>query len=402
MGEFVCKVADARGQVSVQVEEAGSEAEARSRLGEKGLLVYSVRSKALPGISWRWRPRRPSVSANDFLLFNQQFITLIRAGLPILHALDLLAERAARPNLRVLLDGIRRRVRGGDSLSEAFAAQEAFSPVYISTLLAGERSGNLAGVLDYYVSYQKVTGAVRRQLLGALVYPALLIVVAAGVLAGLITYVIPRFAELYSDMHASLPKFTLLVVNFSLGVRDSVWLLTLLALGLLAAGVVAARTQAGAQALDRLRLWLPLAGSILLRFRLAQFCRTLSTLLAGGIPVVPALEVSGGALESPVLRRAVATAVQRVREGQSLHDALARTGEIPGLVTEMIEVGETTGALPQMLTSVAEFYEEELNAQLGWVLSLVQPVLLLVVASLVAMVLVALYLPIFSVGTLVR
>ncbi|MFQ5723618.1 MAG: type II secretion system F family protein, partial [Terriglobia bacterium] len=371
MGEFVCKVADARGQVSVQVEEAGSAAEARSRLGEKGLLVYSVRSKALPGISWPWRPRRPAVSANDFLLFNQQFITLIRAGLPILRALELLAERAARPNLRALLEDIRRRVRGGDSLSEAFAAQEAFSPVYISTLLAGERSGNLAGVLDYYVNYQKVTGAVRRRLLGALVYPALLILVAAGVLAGLITYVIPRFAELYTDMHASLPKFTLLVVNFSLAVRDSVWLLTLLALGLVAAGVVAARTEAGAQALDRLRLRLPLAGSILLRFRLAQFCRTLSTLLAGGIPVVPSLEVAGGALESPVLRRAVATAVQRVREGQSLHDALARTGEIPGLVTEMIEVGETTGALPQMLTSVAEFYEEELNVQLGWVLSLV-------------------------------
>lgn len=402
MGEFLCKVADARGQVSVQLEEASTEGELRRRLGEKGLLVYSVRAKARPALSWRWPERRRRLRANDFLLFNQQFITLVRAGLPILRALDLLAERAARPALRSLLNDVRGRLRAGDTLSQAFAAQGTFPPVYISTLLAGERSGNLGGVLEYYVNYQKVTGSVRRRLLGALIYPALLVLFAFGVLSALIVYVIPRFSQLYEEMDAALPALTVAVVTFAKNVRGSMLVITLLVAAALVAVILAARTEAGAQALDRTRLRLPLVGNIYLKFRLAQFCRTLSTLLAGGIPVVPSLEVAGGALESPVLRRAVATATQGVREGQSLNGALASTGVIPGLVTEMTEVGESTGALPQMLNSVAEFYEEELNALLSWALSLVQPVLLLVVAAVVALILVALYLPIFSVGTLVR
>lgn len=401
MGEFVCKVADARGQVSVQVESAESEAEVRRRLTQKGLLIYSVQANAVSGISWRWAARR-RLPSNDFLLFNQQFVTLIRAGLPILRGLELLAERAARPALRALLTAVRERVHGGASLSEAFEAQGVFPAVYTASLLAGERSGNLAGVLDYYVSYLKVTSSVRRRLLTALVYPALLVLVSAVVLSFVIIYVIPQFARLYTEMNAVLPALTVMVVAFALQVKDSVLLVALLAGALVTAGLLAARTEAGARALDQMRMKLPVVGGILLRFRLAQFCRTLSTLLAGGIPVVASLEVAGGAMESPVLRRAVASATRQVREGQSLHAALAATGVVPGLLTEMVEVGESTGALPQMLNSVAEFYEEELSAQLAALLALVEPLLLLVVAGTVLVILIALYLPIFSMGTLVR
>ena len=402
MAEFVCKVADARGQVSMQVETAASEAELRQRFAEKGLLLYSARSRGLPTLAWPGRRRRRPVSANDFLLFTQQFVTLIRAGLPILKSLDLLAERAARPALRALLDEIRERVRGGASLSEAVQAQGAFPGVYTSSLLAGERSGNLAGVLDSYIAYQKVTGSVRRRLLMALVYPALLMLVAAGVLSFVIIYVIPRFAELYGEMNAALPPLTVAVVNFALGVRQSLAAVVLLLAGLAVGLVLAARSEAGARVLDRAWMRLALVGNIIVRFRLAQFCRTLATLLAGGIPMVPSLEVSAGAMDSPVLRRAVETSARRVREGQSLHGALTATGMIPDLVTGMVEVGESTGALPQMLNSVAEFYEEELNAHLSALLSLVEPLLLLGVAGTVLVILIALYLPIFSVGTLVR
>lgn len=402
MAEFVCKVADARGQVSVHVETAGSEAELRQRLADKGLFLYSARSRALPEVTLRLPARRRRLAANDFLLFNQQFVTLVKAGLPILKALDLLAERAARPALRAVLDDVRQRLRGGEALSEAFAAQGLFPPVYTSSLLAGERSGNLAGVLDYYIAYQKVTGAVRRRLLTALVYPALLLVVATAVLSFVILYVIPRFTELYSEMHASLPALTVAVVSFALSVRDSLGLVLVLLAAAVAGAILTARSRAGAQALDRARMRLPVVGNVLLRFRVAQFCRTLATLLAGGIPVVPALDVASGAMESPVLRRAIEIAGRAVREGQSLHGALAATGVMPDLVTEMVEVGESTGALPQMLNSVAEFYEEELNAQLATLLALVEPLLLLGVAGTVFVILVALYLPIFSVGTLAR
>lgn len=403
MGEFVCKVADARGQVSVQVETAASEAELRRRLAEEGLFLYSIRNRSLRGLSWHWPllgPRR--LAADEFLLFNQQFVTLIRAGLPILRALDLLAERAARPALRAILNNVCERVRGGASVSEAFQAQGVFSEIYVSSLVAGERSGNLPGVLDYFISYLKVSGTVRRRLLAALVYPALLVAVAASVLTFVTLYVIPRFAALYADLNIALPSLTVAVITFALGIRNSLALVAVVVLVLAGAILVITRSEAGAQALDRARLGIPLAGSILLKFRLAQFCRTLSTLLAGGIPLVPSLEVAAGALESPLLHHAVGVAAVRVREGQSLHAALAATGTVPALVTEMIEVGEGTGALPQMLTSVAEFYEEELNARLTTLMALIEPLLLLAVAAVIFVILVALYLPIFSVGTLVH
>lgn len=403
MGEFVCKVSDARGQVSVQVETAASEAELRRRLAEKGLFLYSARNRTLTGLSWRWPTlRRRRLPANDFLLFNQQFVTLVRAGLPILRALDLLADRAARPALRAVLNDVRQRLRGGASLSEAFQAQGSFPEIYISSLVAGERSGNLPGVLDYYIGYLKVSGNVRRRLLAALVYPALLVSVAAAVLTFVTLYVIPRFAALYADLNIALPSLTVAVISFALGIRGSLAIVAPLVLAVLAAILLATRSEAGAQALDRARLRIPLVGAILLKFRLAQFSRTLSTLLAGGIPLVPSLEVAAGALESPLLRHTVGVAALRVREGQSLHAALAATGIVPALVTEMVEVGESTGALPQMLTSVAEFYEEELNARLTTLMALMEPLLLLGVAAVIFVILVALYLPIFSVGTLVH
>ena len=403
MGEFVCRVADERGHVSVQVETAASEAVLRERLGEKGLYVYSVRSRGLSGISLRgFSFRRRRLPADDFLLFNQQFVTLIRAGLPILQALDLLAERAARPKLRAVLDNIRNEVRGGASLSEAFRAQGVFSEVYNSSLLAGERSGNLPAVLQQYVSYMKVSGNVRRQLLTALIYPALLILVAGGVLTYVTLYVIPKFSELYSEMNISLPPLTVAVVTFALNLRASLLAGVLIAAGLLLAVLAALRTEGGARALDRAQLKLPLIGDILLKFRLTQFCRTLGTLLAGGIPLLPSLEVSAGSMQSPVLRQAVASAAQGVKEGRGLHAALEETGVVPGLVTEMIEVGESTGALAEMLNSVAEFYEEELNARLARLLALVEPILLLGVSSVVMVILLALYLPIFSMGSMVR
>lgn len=403
MGEFLYKVADERGQVTVQVESANSEAELRQRLEEKGLFIYSIRSRALRGISWRPAgPRRRRLSRNEFLLFNQQFVTLLRAGLPILRALDLLADRATRPVLRAVLDDIRQRLRGGASLSDAFRAQGIFSEVYTSSLLAGERSGNLPGVLDQYISFMKTTNTVRGRLRAALVYPTLLLVVAGGVLTFVILYVIPRFDELYTEMNAALPALTVAVISLARNIRGSVLVLALGVGAVLGTLWAVTRTEAGAQAFDRARMKVPLLGDILLKFRLAQFSRTLSTLLAGGIPLVPSLEVSAGAMESPLLRHTIGTAARRVKEGQSLHASLAGTGIVPDMVTEMIEVGENTGALPQMLNSVAEFYEEELNTRLTTLLALLEPVLLLGVAGVIAVMLIALYLPIFSVGAALR
>ncbi len=404
MAEFVCKVTDERGQISSLTEKAESEGELRQRLTEKGLYPLSIRRRSgLPAVTPSFlNGRRRRLAQDEFLLFNQQFVTLVRAGLPIMQALELLAGRAARPGLRAILGDVRQRVRGGASLSDAFAAQGIFPEVYTTALLAGERSGNLPGVLEQYIAYQRITSGLKRRLLTTLVYPTLLVVVAAAVLSYVILYVVPQFSALYGEMQSQLPALTVAVLSIAQNLRS--WALVVVVLGV-AAGIaigMASRSAAGAQFLDRMRMGLPIAGDILLKFRLTQFCRTLGTLLSSGIPLVASLEVAGGAMGSPVLRQAIGGAAQGVREGKSLHQALEETHLVPGLVTEMIEVGESTGALPAMLTSVSEFYEEELDARLARLIALVEPLLLLVVGGVVLIILIALYLPVFSLGSLVR
>ncbi len=403
MGEFVCKVADARGRVFTQVENASSASEVRQRLGEKGLYVYSIRGQSLASFFERESETSlKRISGDDFLLFNQQLATLIRAGLPILKALDLLAQRTSKPALAAVMDAARKRVRAGVSLSDALRETGMFSNVFTTAVLAGERSGDLVGVLEQYIAYQKVTGSIRRKLKTALVYPALLVVVSIIVLTYVIIVIIPQFAALYEDLNAELPAITQAVIAFAHQIREWILLLLVIAGGGVAAFFSVKRNQAGARALDRIWMDLPLVGTIVQQFRLSQFTRTLGTLLKGGIPLVSALETAGGAMESPVLRHAVALSAEKVREGRALNAALSDTGAVPEMVTEMIEVGEATGALPVMLESVAEFYDEELNARVATLMSLVEPLLLLVVGGTVLVILIALYLPIFSVGAAIQ
>jgi type IV pilus assembly protein PilC len=396
MAEFECKVADPAGKVSVQVEAAQSEAEVRQRLGDRGLFVYSVRQRArmMPQMGERRGAR--SVGGTDFLIFNQQFNTLIKAGLPILKALDLLAERAAVPRLRPLLRDVRDRVREGALLSEALEKEGVFPKVYTTSVLAGEKSGNLSGVLEYFIAYQRVTTGFQRRLVAALIYPTILVIVTTLILSYIIGYVIPQFAKLYSELNVPLPATTQFLVIMAVGYR---WYF-LGAIVAIVLGIIGAYawsfSEKGGIVVDRAKLRFPVFGEIWVKFQVAQLVRTLATLLAGGTPLVNALETTAGATDSRLIANAVAQSAQRVREGASLHQSLADTGVMPDLAIEMIEVGEATGALAPMLTSVAEFYEEDVNLRLQALLNLIQPVILVFMAIVVAFILISLYLPIFS------
>jgi type IV pilus assembly protein PilC len=395
MAEFVCKVGDPTGKVFQQVESAQDETEARQKLADRGLYVFSIKRHAQ--IFRVGGPQRGKVKGSDFLIFNQQFNTLVKAGLPILKALDLLAERAASPRLRPLLEGVRHRVREGSVLSEAFDAEGAFPKVYTTSLLAGEKSGNLPGVLDDYIAYQRVTTGVRKRLLAVLVYPTILVVVATAVLSYLVAYVIPQFAKLYHDLNVPLPAPTQLLITLVVGYRY--WLLAFFLL--IIASVVTlffwSRTDAGGIALDRVKLKLPVIGDTWIKFQMAQFSRTLATLLAGGTPLVNALITSSEAINSRLVAGAVGEAAGHVREGEPLSASLAGTKVMPPLALEMIEVGEASGALAPMLTSVAQFYEEETSLRTQALLAVVEPAILMIMALLVAFILIALYLPLFSI-----
>ena len=396
MGEFVCRVADANGRVFSHVEAAGTQAEARQKLADRGLYVYSVenRSSLLSGILQRQSSRK--IGGSDFLILNQQFNTLIKAGLPILRALDLLAERAASPRLRPIVAQIRDRVREGKSLSEAVNEAGVFSKVFSTAILAGEKSGNLPGVLDYYIAYQKVSTGVRKKILATLVYPALLVTVAILVVTYLVTVVVPKFAALYRDMNVELPTATRLLIALTVDYRGTILISIAVLLLFLLGAFFWSRSEEGGRALDKLKFRLPVVGDTIMKFQVSQFCRTLATLLTGGTPLVAGLQTAGDAIDSPLLRSSVTQATQMVREGDSLNAALASTRIMPELALDMIEVGESSGALAPMLTSVAEFYEEEVNIRLTALVALIEPAILIFMAILVAFILISLYLPIFS------
>lgn len=396
MAEFVCKVGDTTGHVFRQVETAQTEVEARQKLADRGFYVYNVRpnlsvTRALSG--FRGSRKLPT---GDFLIFNQQFNTLIKAGLPILKALDLLADRAALPKIRPFLNDVRLRVRDGELLSDAFEATGVFPSVYVTSLRAGEKSGDLPGVLDDYIAYQRVTTGIRKKLIGVLIYPIILIVVASCIVSYLVTYVIPQFARLYQDLGTPLPGPTQFLITVVVVYRA--WLIALA--GTVIFGTIFlflwSKTSRGGLVLDRAKLKIPVVGNVWIKFQMAQFTRTLSTLLRGGTPLVAALETAANAMTSRLVAGSIHEAAERVREGGSLHKALADTHMIPDLALDMIEVGEASGALAPMLGSVAQFYDEETSLKTGALISIIEPTVLIMIASLIFFIMVALYLPLFS------
>jgi type IV pilus assembly protein PilC len=393
MAEYSLKYADGRGQVHQQTATAASEKEIRDRYSNQGYLVYSVRPKAAAIASIGGHKK---LNLEKFLIFNQQFVTLIRAGLPILKSLDLLSERLTDAKLKPHIEAVREEVRNGTLLSEAFRQQGIFPKIYVSSVMAGEKSGSLTEVLDRYIHYQKLSLAVKKKVMVSLMYPSVLLVLVSVLMVFLVTYVVPTFASLYSSMQATLPPMTNLLIAIGTTARNYI----LTAVGALIAGIFLfrwwARRPAARVKVDRLKMKVPIGGDIWLKYQVAQLSRILSTLLTGGIPLVQAMETAADSLGTPLLQKAVETAGKGVREGQPLSGSLKAQKMFPPLSIDMIEVGESTGALPAMLSSVAEFFEEDVNTRMQATLSLIEPAIMLVMGGFVAFVLIALYLPIFS------
>lgn len=398
MAEFLIKMADERGRVLEQTQVGSSEAEVREHFSQQGFLVYSVKPRGLFAGGDIRLPTRKRVKLEQFVIFNQQFVTLIHAGLPIVQALDLLARRQRNPYFQGLLKSVRDRVKSGELLSEAFEAQNVFPKIYSTTILAGEKSGNLEETLTRYVGFQRMSLTFRKKLIASLIYPAILVVGVFSLIGMLVTFVVPRFGDLYKDMGAPLPAITQFTLSVSLHLRS---LLPLLLVAFAAIGYLLWRwgkTDSGAAAMDRFKLRIPVFGSTWLRYQVAVFSRMLSTLLSGGLPLVSSLSTAGASMQSRLMRMAIDSATQQVREGRPLSSSMEDSKIFPALAVEMIEVGESTGALPTMLSSVAEFYEEDVQNALSAAMSLIEPVILIFMGLVVGFILISLYMPIFSIG----
>ncbi len=395
MGEYICRVGSETGHVENQTHQASSEGELRTHLAAQGYFVLSIRPKSILATQIGGR-RQGKIRADDLLIFNQQFMTLSKSGLPLQKSLDMLARQTRSEQLRAAVDGVRERVQGGALLSEAFEATGKFPKVYCATLRAGERSGSLDKVLSQYVTYQKTSRSFRKKFLSALIYPAFLMVFLCGLIVLIDTFIIPRFSELYSELDVPLPPLTVFVIGVGEGIkRVAIFILAGIVLAIFALRS-AGRSQAARLAWERLKFRLPVAGKLLLKFSVAEFVRTLSTLLQGGLPVVTALQNSAESVSSPLLAQGIEQARKEVMAGRPLSSSLRMTGFFPSMALDMVEVGESTGALPSMLEAVAEFFEEDVNIDLSTLVALVDPVMIASIAVVVGFVLVAFYLPLFS------
>lgn len=407
--EFRCRLGRASGEVVEGVYAAEDEAQLRRALEQKGLLVLSLhprrglqRSRVLrrPGASVR-RNRR--VGRREFIVFNQELATLLKAGLPLVESLDILRRRVDDPPLRAMLDDVHGRVRSGEALSEAFAAQAPAVPgVYTASLLAGEKSGSLEQVVRRYAAHARVLAEVRRKTLSALIYPALLLALSLLVIAIIVLQVVPEFAGFYGGLGAELPLVTRAILGVSELVRGHFAVLALV-FGLAGGGLWAWMRRPGRSALvDRLLLRVPLAGAVTGKYAASQLSRTLATLLGGGLPLVDALDVAGRAIGNRHVAGELDTVSREVREGQALSASMAARGVFPPVAVKMVEVGESTGALQEMLDSAADFFDEEIDTTLGRLMTLIEPVLLVVMGVVIAGMLLALYMPLLQLGTLVR
>ena len=395
--EFRCRLGTPGGEIIEGVYVAENEARLRREFEEKGLYVLAVQQPGRMALGGLALPKRRRVPTRDFLIFNQELATLLKAGMPLVQSLDILRRRVSHVVFKGVLDDVYERVRGGNSLSEAFDAHgNLFPGVYTASLMAGEKSGNLEQVIRRYVAYVKVVSSVRRKTISALVYPAILLLLSCVVVAVIVLRVVPEFASFYAMNQEELPLSTRMLVSISNFALAYFGLLVLTILLTVAAGWAWLRRPGHRERVDRWLLEVPALGPIARKFSTSQAARTLATLLGGGIPLVNAIDVSARSIQNQYLAKQLQLASQQVREGRALAVAMDESGAFPDVAIKMVEVGESTGALQEMLNSLADFFDEEIDTSLGRFVTLIEPTLLVIMGIVIAGLLLSLYMPLFQ------
>jgi len=402
VSEFRVKAGWPDGSVAEQSVMAADIGTARHEVERRGGHVFEIKRRGF-SLAAGSTKRRGRVKMSEFLIFNQELIALLKAGLPVVRSFEILLERQKSPVLRRVLTDVRERVNSGSSISEAFAEEgDLFPRLYWTSLKAGEKSGEIEAVLRRYLKYQKTVIALTRKVVSTLVYPVILIALSAVLITILMTFVIPRFTEFFADFDAELPLLTVVVLGIATFLRHNFLILA----GALGAGGFLlyrwVQTPSGRVWLDAFMLKLPIVGGIFRRFAITQFTRSLGTLLGGGTPLVPALENAADAIGNRSVSQKVASVVPKVREGRELWKALEATGIFTDLTIEMIKVGESSGALEEMLAAVSEFYDEEIDLLLARVISFVEPAILVIMGGVIVTILLSVYLPMFRLMSAIK
>jgi type IV pilus assembly protein PilC len=401
--EFRCRLVTAAGEIVEGNYAAENEARLRHEFENQGLHVLALRKKSLLRGGLSALPKRRKVPRHEFMIFNQEFATLLKAGMPLVQSIHLLRQQVSNPLFKTVLDDVHDKVRGGVALSDAFSEHgELFPRVYTASLLAGERSGNLDAILRRYVAYEKVVDTVRRKTISALIYPVILIALAMVLVGIIVLKVVPAFSEFYSSFDAQLPLSTRVILGFS-NIAQQQFGLVLAVVALGTAAFAAWIRRPGQRArFDYLVITIPFIGDTIRKFTTAQMARTLSTLLGGGIPLVTAMEVTARSVSNRHMAKELDVVTLRVREGQGLATSLSARGVVPDVALKMIEVGESTGSLQDMLSSLADFYDEEVETAVSRFVTLIEPGLLVIMGIVIAALVLALYMPLFQLTAVVN
>jgi type IV pilus assembly protein PilC len=391
--EYVCKVGTPGGEVLERIFVAPDETSLRAELEQQGYYLFAVRRGfALRDLTLR----KPRIESGPLLVFCQELAALLKAGLPLYQSLDVMLERQRNPQFRRSLETVRERVKSGIALSDAVKAEgDLYPPIFAASLVAGERSGSLETVLRRFVQYLRLNQALKRKAVSASIYPLAIVVMMAG-LGMVLLWVIPKFDDFYQGLGSELPLLTrvlMAVAKFLVGHAAAL----LLGAAALAVAIWAwLRREGSAVIVDRALLKLPYFGPMMRMYATSQLARTLATLLSGGLPLLNALEVAAASIGNRALAVAVAGATPQIREGRSLMAALESTRMVDNLALEMVKVGEQTGALADMLGSLAEFLDEELDSRIQTLLPILEPLILVFMAVVVGLMLMAFYLPMFQ------
>jgi type IV pilus assembly protein PilC len=396
--EFRCRLGTPTGEIVEGVYVAQSEAHLRRELEDKGLHVLALRPRgglSLRGISLG--TRKAKIARHEFMVFNQELATLLKAGMPLVQSLDILRSRLTNPVFKAVLDDVYEKVRSGTALSDAFIGHgDLFPSVYTASLMAGERAGNLDAVLRRYVAYSKVIETVRKKTISAMVYPIILITLAVVLVGIIVVKVVPTFADFYASFEAELPWSTRLIVAVSNFVLGNLLLIAIVVLAGSAMFYTWVKQPGQRARFDRALMKVPFIGPSLHKFSTAQLARTLATLLGGGIPLVNALEISSRSTGNQHMAYEMGIVAQRVREGQGFAATLLERKVVPDVGIKMIEVGESTGALQEMLNSLADFYDEEIDTEVSRFVTVIEPALLIFMGLVISGIVLALYLPLFE------
>ena len=402
MPYYTCRLAAEDGRLLSRSVLAASIEECRKLFESDGLCVLSV------GRDWKklqlgTRAFGRKVRHKDFILFNQELMALVKAGYPILRSVETLAARVSDIHLKEILLRVEKDVRSGKSLSEAFLPFEGqFSKIYTASLMAGEKSGNLAGTIGRYIQYAGTIARTKEKIRSALVYPTLLIVFSFILLGILINFILPRFAGFYNDFQSEMPALTTALIAFSMAARrHAVFILLTAGLGALVF-LRWVRKEDGRVAFDRLKLKLPYGRTLWRESAASLFSRTLGLLLEAGISLLAAVGIASQAVANQALARDLKGLPDSIKNGQSLTDSLAATAVMPGLALDMVRIGETSANLQGMLADVSDFYDERVRAKIDTLVSLIEPLVIIVMGIIVAGMLLAVYLPIFNIIRVVR